>query len=267
MFLCTRKETMFFSGPCSACGKRFSEPIPILGNRQGPLNQANYSAMKCCKGPVCSFCSQRQKAGEFSLSVQKHCLFCSEDGEKNDVVTTRQVGYERTSIEWTVDFAEPLYLFDMADKAMPYLPEFLRSMPACQRLSLGISWRTVKDQCFKDLYEGFLQISQRLWRMFFARNLTFIPFASQCEQQMVYRWLFSNRMVGKFTWHTYERSSRGLHIVIKSVQRIPPEFICFCSRSMVVFKHSFQRRHFQAILRRVFSKFFFGSGVSRVSYH
>jgi hypothetical protein len=266
MFLCTKKETMSFSGPCSVCGNRFSEPIPILGNRNGPLNQANYSAMECCEGPVCSSCSQRQKAGKHSHSVQRPCLFCSKNGEKKNVVTTRQVGNDRTSFDWTIYFAEHLHLLENAYLEMPYLFAFLQSMPASQRLSLGISWRTVKDQPFKDLYEGFLQRSQLLWKRFFARNLTFNPFASQCEPQMVYRWLFTNRMVRKFTWHTYERSSRGLHVVIKSVQRIPPEFICFCSGSMVVFKHSFQRRHFQAILRRVFSKFFFGSGVSRVSY-
>jgi hypothetical protein len=265
-FLLIRKETMFYSGPCSTCGERFSEPIPILGHRKGPKNQANYAAMKCCGGPACLSCSERQKAGKCLHRVTKQCLFCSDDGEKNDIVTTRQVGNDRTSIEWTIDFAEHLYWFEKAYLEMPYLFAFLKSMPACQRLSLGISWRTVKDQPFKDLYEGFLQRSQHLWRRFFARNLTFIQFARQCEQQLVYRWLFSNRMVRKFTWNTYERSSRGVHVVSKSVQRIPPEFICFCSRRMVVFEHSFQRRHFQAILRRVFSKFFFGSGVSRVSY-
>jgi hypothetical protein len=270
MFSFTRNETACYAGPCSACGKMFSEPISILGKRKGPSNQENYSSMECCEGPVCSFCSQRQKAGKLSHKVQKHCLFCSKDGEKKNVVTTRQIGgdrgHERTSIEWTINYAEHLIAFQMACLGMPYLFLFLNSMPASQRLSLGISWRTVKDQRVRDLYQGFLQRSHHLWRIFFARRLTFNPVASQCEQQPAHRFLFSNRMVDNCLWLTRKRvgpCDYQYEIITKRVQRIPPEFICFCIRQMGSFNFSFQRKKFfEGTFRRVLSRFFFGSGVS-----
>ena len=194
-----KKQCIMYAGPCSVCGKRFSEPIPILGNRKGPLNQANYSLVTCCNGPVCSFCSQRQKAGKLSHPVQRHCIFCSEDGEKKDVMTTRQIGHKITSIEWTVHFAEPLKEFERASLHMPYLIPLLKSMPVSERLSLGISWRTVKDQHVRDLYDLFLKRSHHLWKRFFAKTLTFNPHASQCTQQLTHSFLFSNRMVNKYT--------------------------------------------------------------------
>ena len=263
---------MYYAGLCSACGKRLSNPIPILGHRKGPLNQANYSAMKCCNGPVCSSCSEMQKAGKHSHSVQRHCLFCSEDGETKEVETTRQVGNQRTAIEWTIDFAEHLIAFENASLEMPFLILFLKSMPASQRLSLGISWRTVKDQRVRDLYQGFLQRSHNLWRSFFARNLTFNPFASQCEQQLAHRFLFSNRMVNRFSWLTRKRVGPWdyqFEIITKSVQRIPPEFICFCIRKICgsLKNSSEKKRFFEQTFRRVLSRFFFGSGVSRASHH
>ena len=105
MFFCgTRKETKFYEGPCVVCGKRFSEPNPILGHRKGPTCQANYSGMACCGGPVCLSCSEHQKAGKAGKGlppVTKPCLFCSDDGKQNVVLTTRQIDRERTSIEWT----------------------------------------------------------------------------------------------------------------------------------------------------------------------
>jgi hypothetical protein len=275
-FLLTRKETVYYAGPCLACGKRFPEPISILGNRNGPLNQANYSSMKCCEGPVCSSCSQRQKAGKRSHPVQQHCLFCSKDGEKKDVVTTRQIGgdkgHERTSIEWTIDFAEPLSSFESASLQMPYLIPFLKSMPASQRLSLKISWRTMKDQRVRDLYDLFLQRSHHLWRSFFARKLTFNAIDIQCEQQPAHRFLFSNRMVNRCSWLTRKKVGPCAHhfdIITKSVQRIPPEFICFCIRQMVgSFNNSAQKKKFfEETFKRVLSKFFFGSEVSLASHH
>ncbi len=258
---------MHYAGPCSACGERFSEPFPILGDRKVPLNQANYSAMKCCDGPVCSSCSQRQKAGKLSHPVQQHCLFCSKDGEKNEVETKRQVGRDRTSIEWSVYYAEHLSAYQNASLEMPFLILFLKSIPASQRLSLGISWRTVKDQRVRDLYQGFLQRSHHLWKRFFAKTLTFNQFASQCEQKCAHRFLFSNRMVKNCSLLTRKRVGPWDYqfdeIVTKRVQRIPPEFICFCIRQMGSFNNSFQRKKFfEKTFRRVLSRFFFGSGVS-----
>jgi hypothetical protein len=55
----------------------------------------------------------------------------------------------------------------------------------------------------------------------------------------------------------YKRRRDG-EVFGKKEQRIPPEFICFCIRRMVVSEHLYQGRRrmfFSEILRRVFSRF------------
>ena len=251
-----RQETLFFRGPCVVCARRFSDPNPILGHRNGPTNQANYSGMACCNGPVCESCSHYQKAGKGLQSVTKYCLFCSDVGEKSEVLTTRQINHDRTSIEWTVNFADPLCSFEKAAFGMPFLFEFLCSIPYSQRSHLALTWKRVRDKDIKVLYESFLQRSLDLWKSFLSRNLTFNPFSRQCDQKLVHPHLFWNRLVRNFKWTAWETCCvHGTKIFQKSVQRIPPEFIFFCSMRMVVFEHSFQRKLFQAIIKRVLKKF------------
>lgn len=235
-FFGVQYQRKLFEGPCTSCMHVCS--IPVL-YRVGTKPDETYSKTECCQGPLCLTCSSQKKI---------QCIFCSERGEKVDVVT---IGSDSESKEALILNDQKLDDYERGLSNMPFLQPFLDSIPHSKRKLLRLTWQRVMDEDIRKMYQGFLQRSQYLWTMFMKRNLPFNRFVHRrCDQDIVHRCLLSNRMVSKFRQMYFFGG-----VFYKTLQRIPPEFICFCIRQMCSFGNSFQIKLYQAILKKVLSKF------------
>jgi len=172
-------------------------------------------------------------------------------------VSTRKQ-YSDGSMAWSFHSSH-LVSYQLSTNQMHYLGHFLCSMRASERLHLGVAWKRLKEIGVRRLYDGFLQGSQNFLKTILARNFRCNSFALQRNVLPFQPSLVSFEMMRHVAWLSTYKRGKGGEILGRREQRIPLEFICFCSSRMVVSSHllhrNLQRIFFAKILKKVLLRF------------
>jgi hypothetical protein len=234
-------QTVSFKGPCVSC----MEPCEafILGLRGSEQEKATISEVSCCKGALCLTCAQKEEC---------FCFFCSKHMQDYFPVS-RRLQLQDGKMAWSFK-VQDLVQFQLSSNYMPFLAYFLFSMSASEKARLRVTWKRLREIGVRRIYRDFFQESCNFLKMIcLARHFRRNPQAVQPAQPS----LFSLKMMQYVALLTIYKRRRDGEMFGKKEQRIPPEFISFCVRRVVVSEHLLgrQRMFFSEILKRVLSRF------------
>jgi hypothetical protein len=243
-FVFSKDEQVVFQGACVSC--LMPCKVVIAGPRGCDKDEATISEMSCCKGPLCSTCEEKQES---------YCFFCSNHVDERFCVSTR-LQNEDGLMAWSL-YSQNLVSYHLYNNDMPYLGHFLFSMSPSDRVRLGVTWKRLREIGVRKIYRDFFkQYCDFLKRVFLAKNFRWNLQPVQTAPQPS---LFSSEIVRSVAWLSMHKRRQDGEMIGESEQRIPPEFICFCSSRMVVSSHLLQlrdqRKFFSEILRKFLSRF------------